>query len=372
MTTFRSEFSQLMRESLSNNYKVEPIPYISQALQDPKNKTRTSLKKLRRELVSTLRLLARPTDNAKVNYLSRKLNLDGLTETYNLLDDEQSKKLLVQLIAYRTLGPSKIKLPLCNSDAWLPVLEIEKQCKQNDTHQTKEWSLDLLDLNSIGHDIKYFLKSEGVFLNFFLRQYEYAQCKVEPGDYVIDGGSCFGDMALQFAEATGENGHVFAFEFIKDNIELLNKNLMLNPKLSSRVTLIEQPLWSDSVSNLYIIEKGAASQVVLDEPDAYSQRICTASIDDLVQSNAIPRVDFIKLDIEGAELDCLMGAKNTIQRFKPKLAICLYHNIDHFVSIPKFVKQLVPDYKLYLNHYTAGPGETVMFAFPSTHTTHHS
>lgn len=367
MNTFRAEFNKLMCQSLSNNYNIEPISFISEAVQYSKNKNHSYLKRLRRELLNTLRLLVRPSSESKIKYLSRKIDLDGLSETYNFLDDEQSKQLFVQLLAYRTLGPSKVKLPLSNADAWLPVLEIEKQCKQNDTHQTKEWSLDLLDLNPIGHDIKYFLKSEGVFLNFFLKQYEYAQCKVQPGDYVIDGGSCFGDIALQFSEATGENGRVFAFEFIRDNIELLNKNLMLNPELSSRITLFERPLWSDSVSNLYIIENGAASQVVLDEPNTYSQRICTTSIDDLVQSHAIPRVDFIKLDIEGAELECLMGAKNTIQNFKPKLAICLYHNIEHFVSIPKLVKQLVPDYKLYLNHYTAGPGETVMFAIPPAH-----
>lgn len=365
MTTFKSELFKLLQQSLPNDYLHERIPFISDALQFAPKRPQSPLKIFRRRTLNKLKLLIRPRLDAKMNYLSRKLDIAGLSETYNFLADEYSKQLLVKLIAYRTLGPSKVKLPLSKADSWLPVLEIDKQCKRNETYQTKEWSLDLLDLNPIGHNIMYFLKSEGVFLNFFLKQYEYSQCKVEPGDYVIDGGSCFGDIALQFSEATGEHGHVYAFEFIKDNIELLSKNLMLNPELSRRITLIDQPLWSDSDSNLYIIEKGAASQVVSEEPSTYSQRICTTSIDDLVQSHKIPKIDFIKLDIEGAELECLQGAKNTIQTFKPKLAICLYHNIEHFVSIPKLVKQLVPEYNLYLNHYTAGPGETVMFAHPT-------
>jgi hypothetical protein len=59
---------------------------------------------------------------------------------------------------------------------------------------------------------------------------------------------------------------------------------------------------------------------------------------------------FIKMDIEGAELAAIIGAQNHIKRSKPKLAISLYHNLSDLIEIPKLIKQLVPEYKFYLQH----------------------
>ena len=72
------------------------------------------------------------------------------------------------------------------------------------------------------------------------------------------------------------------------------------------------------------------------------------TIDDFVREKNIPKVDFIKMDIEGAELDALKGAINTIKTFKPKLAICIYHKPEHFYEIPTFIKSIVPEYKIWL------------------------
>jgi hypothetical protein len=68
------------------------------------------------------------------------------------------------------------------------------------------------------------------------------------------------------------------------------------------------------------------------------------------------------MDIEGAELFALEGARNTIRRFKPKLAIAIYHSIDDFVTIPKWIMDLDVDYNFYLGHYTIHEEETVFFA----------
>ncbi len=73
-------------------------------------------------------------------------------------------------------------------------------------------------------------------------------------------------------------------------------------------------------------------------------------------------VTFIKMDIEGSEKETLLGASEIIKKYRPKLAISVYHKPEDIFEIPFFIKKLVPDYKLYLRHYTYGQSETVLYA----------
>ena len=68
------------------------------------------------------------------------------------------------------------------------------------------------------------------------------------------------------------------------------------------------------------------------------------------------------MDVEGAELEALKGAKNIIIDHKPKLAICVYHKVRDIIEIPRYLKYLRPDYKLYLHQIEPGIKETVLFA----------
>ena len=77
-------------------------------------------------------------------------------------------------------------------------------------------------------------------------------------------------------------------------------------------------------------------------------------------------VTYIKMDVEGAELDALHGAKETILRNHPKLAICFYHYQRDFVEIQKWIHSLVPEYKLYIRHHSFSVNETVLYAIPPT------
>jgi FkbM family methyltransferase len=74
------------------------------------------------------------------------------------------------------------------------------------------------------------------------------------------------------------------------------------------------------------------------------------------------RPTFIKMDIEGAELDALEGTRRTIVQNKPNLAICLYHAIDHYWTIPLLLRSWVREYKFYLRTYSFGGMETVLYA----------
>ena len=60
----------------------------------------------------------------------------------------------------------------------------------------------------------------------------------------------------------------------------------------------------------------------------------------------LDRVDFIKMDIEGAEQRAVVGAKNTIARFRPRMALCIYHVQDDPKMVPKLVHDAVPDYRV--------------------------
>lgn len=70
---------------------------------------------------------------------------------------------------------------------------------------------------------------------------------------------------------------------------------------------------------------------------------------------------FIKMDIEGSELAALKGAAQTIRTDKPFLAICVYHKREDLITIPQYLKELVPEYKLYLRHHSLTPVDTVLY-----------
>lgn len=84
------------------------------------------------------------------------------------------------------------------------------------------------------------------------------------------------------------------------------------------------------------------------------------SLDDFL--NGAPAT-FIKADIEGYELKMLRGAKNTIQKYRPKIAICIYHKILDLYEIPLLLKEYVPEYKFMVRHHATTFAETVLYCF---------
>ena len=86
------------------------------------------------------------------------------------------------------------------------------------------------------------------------------------------------------------------------------------------------------------------------------------TIDSLVASKDVSRIDFLKMDIEGSELAALQGAEKTLRQFKPKLAISIYHKFSDFFEIPLFLQSLSLGYRFYVDHYTIHAEETVLYA----------
>lgn len=304
----------------------------------------------------------------KQSYTNLEPYLSELEQFYGRLQDSQSKALLLKLITYRILGYQKVKLPQNTDQYWESIDTILRQVDYNSSIllDFMKWKLYKIDLAQIGYPIKLYQRASGINTLFMMQQYDYhrneVDIMVEKGDFVIDAGGCWGDTAIYFAYKTGNNGKVFTFEFIPSNLEILNKNLELNPGLKDSIEIVENPVWSEEDVTLYYKDNGPGSKVSFEKETEFSGKVNTISIDYFISENNVEKIDFIKMDIEGAETMALQGAIDTITKFKPKLAISIYHSLADFSSLYKKIDDLNLGYRFYLDHSTIHSEETVLFA----------
>jgi FkbM family methyltransferase len=168
---------------------------------------------------------------------------------------------------------------------------------------------------------------------------------VRRGDVVLDCGASVGIYARLTALAAGAR-LVVGIEPAAENLECLRRNLV--PEISAgRVLVYPKGVWeSQTELELRISsEDSGANTVALAVPTGNIVRIPVTTIDRLVEELHLPRVDFIKMDIEGAELQALAGARHTIARWKPRLAIAVYHSPGDREAIPTLVRSMRPDYR---------------------------
>ncbi|WP_315718571.1 MULTISPECIES: FkbM family methyltransferase [unclassified Bradyrhizobium] len=291
---------------------------------------------------------------------------------FDRLEDQASRDLLVKLAAFRLMGHRRVKLPRNNDEFWQNENRIATLPAVADPVQVEFMNLALTprDLGPIGYDARLFGTARGIAMVYLQRQYDLERlggiCRVVPGDVVLDAGGCWGDTAVYFAERTGPSGKVVVFEFIPSNLVMLRRNLDLNPQLKDRVTVVDRPLWSVPGQELFYVDWGPGSRVSFNKlrEDFPDTKTCTTTIDNFVDQSGLERVDFIKMDIEGAEPYALRGAERTIRKHRPKLAVSLYHSIDDFNSIPRVIDGFDLGYRFYLEHHTIYENETVLFCIP--------
>jgi FkbM family methyltransferase len=292
---------------------------------------------------------------------------------YDRLADEASRALLLKLVAFKVLGHRKVRLPRNTAD-YLPTIAGMDQFI-TDLPLVKIQFMDLelavFDTSPLGYDMRVHATSTGLAYAIRQMQYEYhhggVHCKAEPGDVVIDAGGCWGETSIYFAHEVGPTGAVVAYEFIPSNIAVFERNLALNPHLAPQVFLVRRPIWSSSGHVLHFVDWGPGSRVAADPggqflPDGQTE---TITIDETLEALDLDRVNFIKMDIEGAELEALKGAEASIRRHRPKLAISLYHRPEDFTEIPRYIDSLDLGYRFYLEHHTLYANETVLFAVPT-------
>ena len=170
------------------------------------------------------------------------------------------------------------------------------------------------------------------------RIYHNSSVAVTPGDVVIDVGGHLGTFT-RFALDRGAR-QVIVFEPEPRNVACFE--LAFEEEIrAGKVVLIDAAAWR-SVGVLHFRGQGSTGQV--NEGGEIEVRAVT--IDEVVEDLALDRVDFIKMDIEGAELDALVGAQRTLRRFGPQMALSIYHNAEHPREIPRLALAAYPGYRL--------------------------
>jgi FkbM family methyltransferase len=162
---------------------------------------------------------------------------------------------------------------------------------------------------------------------------------------------------------------VHTFEPSSGNRRVLHHNLELNPGLAPRITVWEDPLAAGPGEPVWIPDVIAAGATIQGRPTSdrghQMLELRTQSVDALMAEGRLPRVDFLKVDVEGADLGVLRGAADTIRSQRPRLAIACYHKPDDLVAIPDFVASLGVNYRWYLQCSTMTDVDTVAFAVPA-------
>ncbi len=178
---------------------------------------------------------------------------------------------------------------------------------------------------------------------------------VRRGDTCVDVGANVGAVTFALAQRAGSAGRVFSFEPGPPTFERLKNNLALNPQLHATITPIRRGLadlpgtlhWQECAHNRGNAELGDSGVAVE-----------VTTLDTFAASSHFPRLDFLKIDVEGMEFEVLKGAQATLQQFHPVIYFeTMYEfekrrGFDVFTSIENFLAEL--GYALFAPHAGGG------------------
>ncbi|NOQ17302.1 MAG: FkbM family methyltransferase [Methyloprofundus sp.] len=173
------------------------------------------------------------------------------------------------------------------------------------------------------------------------------------GESFVDIGGFDGYTSEEFIRKYPGYKAVYFFEPEEKNMHI-SKQRLGNQK---NIHLFQKGV-SDKKETLRFDTGGSCSKI----SKHGNIKIDVDKLDDMISEP----VTFIKMDIEGAERKAIEGAKDTIKKYHPILAICVYHQFDDFWQIPQQIFSIRDDYQIYLRHYTEGIAETVMFFIPKS------
>lgn len=176
----------------------------------------------------------------------------------------------------------------------------------------------------------------------------------EKTECIVDCGAYDGDTVAEFLrkKPTGNDFEykIYAWEPDKFNYDRLRDTY----KANECVICINKAAYSKAGMFGFSSDGGEMSTIMEGADDV----VATDTIDRVLAKD---KATFIKMDVEGSELEALKGAKEQIINNKPRLAICVYHKQEDFWTIPQYISKLNPGYKLYLRTHSSMPTELVLF-----------
>ena len=169
---------------------------------------------------------------------------------------------------------------------------------------------------------------------------------VHAGDTVLDCGANVG----VFTREALKNGArlVVAIEPAPENIECLRRNFK-QEIAAGRVILYEKGVWDkDDMLIMRVDPRNSAADsfVIQREGAVETKQLPLTTIDKLVAELKLDRVDYIKMDIEGAEQRALQGARETLAKDHPRLSLSAYHVPSDPEKMPQIIRQAWPGYKM--------------------------
>jgi FkbM family methyltransferase len=166
------------------------------------------------------------------------------------------------------------------------------------------------------------------------------------GDVTLDCGANVGVTVHEELAAGAKM--VVAIEPAPENLECLRRNYA-GEIAAGRVVVVPKGVWdkNDFLTLRVDPKNSAADSFVIPLAGATElEKVPLTTIDKLVEELKLDRVDYIKLDIEGAEPKALAGARDTLKRFRPRISISAYHVPDHPKLIPEIIRSERPDYQM--------------------------
>jgi FkbM family methyltransferase len=305
--------------------------------------------------------------------------LDRCDVLWEHLGDEDSRGLLLRLLAYRALGPAHVRLQLDPGEYRRTVIGMTAHLVRaagvaGMPGMPYEWAHHIFDFTPTGVPLVLAgpplpLASTVVFSQYAYRDAGAAPAaRPQPGDVALDVGGCWGETALWMAHQVGAAGHVHSFEPSPQNLQLLAANLERNVALLPRITVHTTPLAAEPGREVWMEDATAAGATTHEGEAAPEGRrtvpAVTDTVDALVARGALDRVDFIKMDVEGAELEVLRGAAHTLRTQRPRLALAAYHRPDDLAVLPAYVASLGLEYRWYLQCSTMTDIDSILFGVP--------
>jgi len=183
-------------------------------------------------------------------------------------------------------------------------------------------------------------------------------CPLTDHEVFVDCGAYDGDSIQTFlAQPKKSFRKIFGFEPDPANFRKLEKEVSLRPERES-ITLQRAAVGARSGTVTFSGDGNEASSV------GKGDMVVNCVALDEVLSSAQP--SYVKMDIEGAELDALNGARKIIQRYSPVLAVCSYHLQNHLWKIPLLIQSINPNYSFFLRPHLVEGWDLVCYAIPKS------